>query len=399
MNYRIIGTYFITLSFFGFLIFAYFNYSKNQDRKYAEIQKMSTSTLSKADVEELVKEAIKANPKLIMDSVEQYQLQQIKDAEAALQQKVVSKLADIQGNPNDPKVGPSTATIKIVDFFDYNCGFCKRMALTKSKILESNTDIQYIFKELPIFGESSILAAKAGLAINEMDATKYLPFHVALLNFNGPKTEENITRIVGQIGVDPVKFAQLLKDEKWNGIITDNQKLAKELGINGTPTLIVGNEVVRGMLQYQELQNKILTLKGLKTDSTETIKSTVQPSCPASEAANAVQEDNSTSGSTSGNEQVANQPAANTVTSTTDTNGPVSCGCGNTVSKESQHSKNVGDCGCKKKVTGVDTPDIATSSKASSKEHSYETTTGQPCKKCKGGHKHKGAPEDTHKQH
>lgn len=254
MNYRTITTYIFLVGFFVFLGFAYFNYSKTSNGNIANVN------VSTEKVEEVVKKVISDNPELIIKSLENYQMQKMQEAMAESEKKVKENLSQIEDSSNDPRVGAKEAKVKVVEFFDYNCGYCKRMANIKSKILEENPDIQYVFKEFPILGEPSVLAAKYALAVNIVDSSKYLPFHLALLNDNGVKNEETLLNIAGKVGVNIESLKKALSDNKINETIQANQSLARAINIGGTPTFIVAGELVRGA-DYQLLSNTIKQAK------------------------------------------------------------------------------------------------------------------------------------------
>ena len=117
--------------------------------------------------------------------------------------------------------------------------------------------MELVFKELPILGETSILASKAALAVNLIDPSKYIPFHTALFNIQGSLTEEILIDLAGKVGIDIAKFKATLKDKKVNEIIQKNSKLAQEIGIQGTPAYIIGGKLIAGGVSYEMFQKLI----------------------------------------------------------------------------------------------------------------------------------------------
>ncbi len=245
MNYRIIATYIFLFGFFAFLGFAYFNYSKTTSKEVIkELSKEKKE--NKEEIEETVKKVIKENPELIIQSLESYQMKRMQEALVESGKKIQLHMAELENTLTDPRAGAKDSKIKIVEFFDYNCGYCKHMATTKAKIIEENPDIEYVFKELPILGEASVLAAKYALAVNSIDKDKYLAFHLALLNDNRQKTDDVLISLAGKVGVDVLKLKKAINDTKLNEIMQANQALARTVGLGGTPTYIVAGELIPG---------------------------------------------------------------------------------------------------------------------------------------------------------
>jgi protein-disulfide isomerase len=265
MNYRIVTPYIILLGFFGFLAFAYVNYS--QDKANKDLENISTNNVSL--VEDTVKRVIKDHPELLIESLEGYQVKKMREAMEEASNKVKANLDKVYGSPDDPRVGSPNAKIKIVELLDYNCGYCKRMAATKAKIIEENPDIEYIFKEFPILGEESILAAKAALAVYDINKDKYKDFHLALLNSNVRKDVDSLASIAGKVGVDVKAFKQALQNAKYSQIIQANHTLARELGLRGTPLYIFNGELLSSGVTYDTLTEKIKEARNSLT-STET---------------------------------------------------------------------------------------------------------------------------------
>ncbi|KIE04445.1 hypothetical protein NF27_HS00320 [Candidatus Jidaibacter acanthamoeba] len=253
MNYRILSTYVFLLGFFAFLGFAYFNYSKSPS-----VEKLNTEKFreNESALEETIIKVIKDNPEAIIKSLENYQMKKMQEAIAESGKKIKTHLAELENNSDDPRVGMKNAKVKVIEFFDYNCGYCKHTSNIKSKIIEQNPDIEYVFKELPILGESSVLAARYALAVNIVDKSKYLAFHLAVLNDKGKKDEEALLSLAGKVGVNIPNLKKALTDNKINEIIQANQNLARTVGIGGTPTFIIAGELMNE-LGYESLVAKI----------------------------------------------------------------------------------------------------------------------------------------------
>jgi protein-disulfide isomerase len=223
-------------------------------------EKATANDLPKEKVEEIVKNYIMNNPEIIINSVENYQNIKAKEQVDQVKSLIRARYNDFIANGDDPKAGSENAKVKLIEFFDYNCSFCKRMLVAKTKLIENNKNVEIIFKELPILGESSVVAAKAALAVNIIDKSKYFAFHSALMQYNGQKNEDAIIELANKVGVNSAALKEKMNDPKVVEILHNNHKLAKEIGLQGTPAYIIGDDLYPGALTYDDLVKKIEAL-------------------------------------------------------------------------------------------------------------------------------------------
>lgn len=167
-------------------------------------------------------------------------------------------------NASDPVVGNPKGNVTVVEFFDYQCSHCISMAPVIAKALRSNPNLRVVFKELPIRGPGSELAARAALAANLQH--KYYPFNHALLNSNEQLNEAVIFKIAKQSGLDVVKLKKDMSSKRITAQIGYNFQLAQKYKLTGTPTFFIGktnasdsNQIkyVLGEMNQQELQSAI----------------------------------------------------------------------------------------------------------------------------------------------
>ncbi len=154
--------------------------------------------------------------------------------------------------------GDPDGDITVVEFLDYNCGYCKRAHADVKKLIESDGDIRFVIKEFPILGPTSRTAAEAAMAAMEQDGgERYLAFSDALMSHRGTLEEETIYRIAAQVGLDPDKLREGAKDAKIGERISANYDIARKLEIQGTPTFIIGDTVVRGFVPLEKLRAEV----------------------------------------------------------------------------------------------------------------------------------------------
>lgn len=155
----------------------------------------------------------------------------------------------------DYTMGPQNAPITIVEFFDYNCGYCKRSFAPLMEVLEENKDVRLVFKEYPILGEPSYLASSTALAIN--DKMKYLTYHSKLMTHSGRVSQAVVEKILGELKLPPQKLQADARNDKYVLQLAETRQLADAIGVNGTPAFVINGQLFPGALNKAELTQAI----------------------------------------------------------------------------------------------------------------------------------------------
>ena len=147
----------------------------------------------------------------------------------------------------------------MVEFFDYNCGYCKRALPDMVELLKTNPNLKFILKEFPVLGEGSVEAARVAVAVRMQDASgkKYLEFHQKLLGGRGPADKAHALAAAKDLGFDMARIEKDMNSDEAKETIDENLKLADAIGVSGTPTYVVGNEVVVGAVGLDTLKEKL----------------------------------------------------------------------------------------------------------------------------------------------
>jgi len=205
--------------------------------------------------DQAIEQYIRAHPEVIEQSLQA--LEAKREAEEKARQKVAigQRQKDLLHDPNSPVSGNRNGDVTLVEFFDYRCGFCKRAAGAVTQLQNEDSRVRVVYKDFPILGEPSELAAKAALASNRQG--KHQAFHEALLASKGEMTKESILAIAGDVGLDTARLESDMANPEWQTVIDRNRALAKDLGISGTPGFIVGTELVPGALDVNGLKELI----------------------------------------------------------------------------------------------------------------------------------------------
>lgn len=206
------------------------------------------SAQQKQEINQMIRAYILEHPEILPEAI---QILQNRARKAVLENNHSSLYEDSYSHVGGNKNGDVT----MIEFFDYNCAYCKRALSTIEKLKKEDGNLRIIYKEFPILSETSYTASKAAMAA--MNQGKYERFHFALLTNTGNLTEDRIFEIAREIGLDEKKLARDMTSPVIERNIQINRRLAEALGINGTPGFVIGDEIVPGALPYEELARLI----------------------------------------------------------------------------------------------------------------------------------------------
>ena len=205
--------------------------------------------------DQAIERYIRTHPEVIEQSLQALEAKREAEEKARQKAALATKQKELLNDPVSPISGNPNGEITLVEFFDYRCGYCKRAAGAVTQLQKEDTRVRVVYKDFPILGKSSELAAKAALASNAQG--KHQVFHEALLASKGDMTKDSILAIAGNIGLDAKRLETDMANPEWQTVIDRNRALAKELGITGTPGFIVGTELVPGTLDLNGLKELI----------------------------------------------------------------------------------------------------------------------------------------------
>lgn len=206
------------------------------------------STGQKTEVEQVVREYLLKNPEIIVEAIQE--LQRRDKVAAAQQQRDAMKAmsADLTTSPNDPIIGNPDGDVTMVEFFDYRCGFCKRVLDDVQTLIKEDGNIRYVLKEFPILGEDSVYASRAAMAVWLHQKDKYLPFHTAMLSNKGALSNNKVLELAKSSGVDVEALSGQMGDAEIDKTFATTKAQARALNITGTPAFIVGDNIAPGAI-------------------------------------------------------------------------------------------------------------------------------------------------------
>jgi protein-disulfide isomerase len=217
------------------------------------------STTQRGEIEKIIKEYLIKHPEVLQEAMAELEKKQ----QVAESEKARSAIRDhsqaIFNSPLQVTLGNPQGDVTFVEFFDYNCGYCKRALTDMMTLMEKDPKLKVVLKEFPVLGPGSIEAAKVAVAVRMQDKTgkKYLEFHQKLMMGRGQADKARAIAVAKEIGLDEARIEKDLKSDEVTNSINESMKLAEALGMNGTPSYVIGKDVVVGAVGLEALGKKI----------------------------------------------------------------------------------------------------------------------------------------------
>ncbi|MEG6509317.1 DsbA family protein [Methyloligella sp. 2.7D] len=206
---------------------------------------------------DVVHDDLIANPEILVDMSTELDKRQ-QDAQEAMQKEAIGKNAEkLFRSPRSFTAGNPEGDVTVVEFFDYNCGYCKRALPDVMRLAETDPHVKLVLKDLPIFGEDSEAAARVALAAGKQG--KYLEVHQRLFNDPGKANEEKGLEIARDLGLDMDKLKADMTDPSIGATLKENEELAQAIGLQGTPLYLIGDRMIAGAPTdlFDQLENEV----------------------------------------------------------------------------------------------------------------------------------------------
>lgn len=213
------------------------------------------SDSQRKEMEAIIKDYLLSNPDLLREMGQRLEQQERLAEDQQRKGALVSNADQIFRDGTDFVAGNPKGTVTMVEFFDYNCGWCKKGFPEVLSLIEEDKDLKFVMKEFPIFGGDSDYAAQAAIAANKQG--KYWALHVAMMGQEGKITKETVDELATAQGLDMAQLKKDMESPETAGILERNRALAQSLAINGTPAFIIDDRLVPGYLPKAELASAI----------------------------------------------------------------------------------------------------------------------------------------------
>jgi protein-disulfide isomerase len=217
----------------------------------------------RGEIEKIVKEYLVAHPEVLQEALAELEKRQTV-AETEKHKAAVKEYSQaLFASTHQVTLGNPQGDVTLVEFFDYNCGYCKRALADMLDLLKSDPKLKVVLKEFPVLGQGSIEAAQVAVAVRMQDKAgkKYLEFHQKLLGGRGQADRAHAIAAAKDVGFDVSRLEKDLQSDEVKTTIEESMKIAEALGLNGTPSYVVGSDVVVGAVGLAALKEKIETAR------------------------------------------------------------------------------------------------------------------------------------------
>jgi protein-disulfide isomerase len=219
----------------------------------------SFNDAQRSDIEAIIKSYLVAHPEVLEEAMNELQKRQTAAETAKHEASVAQNAEAIFDSPRGVMLGNKDGDVTFVEFFDYNCGYCKRAMADMLDLMKNDSKLKVVLKEFPVLSEGSVEAARVAVAVRMQDPTgkKYLDFHQKLLGGRGVADKARAMAAAKEAGLDMARIEKDMASPEVKATLAENMKLADEMGLTGTPSYVIGKQIVVGAVGLDQLKEKI----------------------------------------------------------------------------------------------------------------------------------------------
>jgi protein-disulfide isomerase len=213
----------------------------------------------RGEIETIIKNYLVAHPEVLEEAMAELNKRQAAAEAEKHEASVAENSETIFNSPRGVVLGNKDGDVTFVEFFDYNCGYCKRAMADMLDLMKSDPKLRVVLKEFPVLSQGSVEAAQVAVAVRMQDpgGRKYLDFHQKLLGGRGPADKARALAAAKEAGLDVGRIEKDLAGPEVRATIEENFKLADAMGMNGTPSYVIGKQIVVGAIGLEGLREKI----------------------------------------------------------------------------------------------------------------------------------------------
>ncbi len=220
--------------------------------------KAELSPAQRAEIEGVIKDYLIKNPDVIREVLTEMERRQKADEEAARTKAVTDLAPQLFDSPRQAVLGNPNGKITLVEFFDYNCGYCKKALDDVARLVKSEPDLRLIIKDFPVLGPGSVEAAEIATAMrNQAKGDKYWQYHTKLLSTRGQVGKAQALSVAKELGADMDRLSKDAASPETRASLQEVMLIADKLQLTGTPTFVLGDEVIVGAVGQDELRVRI----------------------------------------------------------------------------------------------------------------------------------------------
>ena len=219
----------------------------------------SFSDAQQSDIEAIIKNYLVSHPEVLEEAMTELSKRQAAEDDKKHEASVAENADAIFNSPHGVVLGNKDGDVTFVEFFDYNCGYCKRAVSDMLTLLKTDPKLKVVLKEFPVLSPGSVEAAQVAVAVHMQDpgGKKYLDFHQRLFSAHGPADRAHALAAAKDAGLDMARIEKDMQSPEVKATIEENMKLAESMGLNGTPSYVIGKQIVVGAIGLDGLKEKI----------------------------------------------------------------------------------------------------------------------------------------------
>ncbi|MBI1202836.1 MAG: thioredoxin domain-containing protein [Rhodopseudomonas sp.] len=217
------------------------------------------SAPQRGEIEKIVHDYLVAHPEVLQEAMAELEKRQASAENEKHLAAVKQNATALFSSPNQVTLGNPKGNVTFVEFFDYNCGYCKHAMGDMITLLKDDPKLKVVLKEFPVLGPGSVEAAQVAVAVRMQAPKKYLEFHQKLLGGRGQANKAAALAVAKEIGLNMTQLEKDMTSPEVKTTLQENFKLAEALGMNGTPSYVIGDNVIVGAVGLDALREKVNT--------------------------------------------------------------------------------------------------------------------------------------------
>jgi len=225
----------------------------------AAIADEALTSEERSQIEDVVREYLLENPEIILEAIQVLEQRERMAQENQRSGAIAALVPTLTASPLTPVIGEADGDVTLIEFFDYQCGYCKRFYPALQEIMEEDDSLRVILVEFPILGPASLTASRAALAAQQQNG--YMDFHDALMAFEGRLSEEGIFETARAVGLDEDQLRADMEDPRIMEYLSFTRDVASSLDVTGTPSMVVGDQFVGGFIPAEDLRALIASMR------------------------------------------------------------------------------------------------------------------------------------------
>jgi len=213
-------------------------------------------------IEAIIKDYLVKNPDVLQEAIAEGEKRQLETQRLAQSAALKESHEALINSPHDVVAGNTSGDVTLVEFFDYNCGYCRKALSDVQALIKGDPKLRVVIKDFPVLGPESTEASQVAVAVKQqLKGDKLFEFHQKLLETKGRVNGARAIQVAKDLGADPVKLQKDMAGPEVKAALADNRALGDKLGLSGTPAFIIGDEIIPGAVGVEPIRKTITDVR------------------------------------------------------------------------------------------------------------------------------------------